>query len=196
MIQKLGKWAIVAAVLVGLGAVALLFVSTAEACGKCGCRGGGSATKTLLAKPQCSKCGFSKASDSCGTACKAATKLKAVGVKFLTAKSLKAKIRSGQPPILINVLPSKAYVASRIKGSISIPYTQVSTLAPKILPDKTAEIVVYCGSYKCGASVTAATALKKLGYTNVSDYKGGMKEWTSKGLPLEGAPVVKKGKGA
>jgi rhodanese-related sulfurtransferase len=45
------------------------------------------------------------------------------------------------------------------------------------LPNKKAEIVIYCGSIKCPASMTLATRLVALGYTNVKHYAGGIAEW-------------------
>jgi len=146
-------------------------------------------TKGSQAKGDCSTCSHSKDGKACGEVCKIAKKVESVGATFLTAAGLNEKIKSGQPPVIINVLPVASYTSSRIKGSINIPYKEVGALAPKVLPDKNAEVVVYCGSYQCGASIQAAKTLKELGYTNVYDYKGGLKEWTERGLPLEGDKV-------
>ena len=144
----------------------------------------------------CGSCPYAKGSAQCALAKAAATKVQAAGVKFWTASDLSARVKSGQPPILINVLSASSYTKSRLKGSINIPYSDIGAIAPRILPDKSAEIVVYCGSYKCGASIKAAQALKKLGYTNVGDYKGGLREWSALGLPLEGSSTKSKGSGA
>lgn len=194
MIQKLGITALVVVGVLGFAAVSgLILQPVAEAGGCGGCSAGKKTLQNLTASTSvksCGKCSFAKGTSQCGQACAAAKKVTAAGVDFLSAKSLTAKIQSGQPPILIDVLPSSSYTASRLKGAINIPYTEIAELAPKVLPDKSAEIVVYCGSYKCGASLKAATALKKLGYTNVGDYKGGLREWTALGLPREGSSVA------
>ncbi|HRU06335.1 MAG TPA: rhodanese-like domain-containing protein [Candidatus Brocadiia bacterium] len=116
----------------------------------------------------------------------AQSKLEAQGIGFVSGGQLSALVRSGQPPIIVDVLPRESYVASHVKGAINIPVAEIKTLAPKVLPDKTATIVVYCGSFKCGASVKAAQALKELGYTNVLDFKGGLAGWTEAKLPLGG----------
>ena len=64
-------------------------------------------------------------------------------------------------------------------------------LAPRLLPDKDAAIVVYCANDPCPNSGIAAHVLGKLGYTNVRDYEGGKQDWRDAGLPLEqGAPVA------
>jgi len=56
----------------------------------------------------------------------------------------------------------------------------------RLLPDKEQPIVVYCAKYECQASPTAARKLLRMGYTDVSDYAGGLKEWTDSGYPLQG----------
>jgi len=114
----------------------------------------------------------------------AKARVEAAGVGFLTAQELSAKMKSKTPPIVVDVLSPKSFAASHIEGAINIPTSDMARTAPKLLPEKNAEIVVYCGSYRCGASLKAAVTLKALGYTNIHDYKGGLKEWTEMGLPL------------
>jgi len=47
--------------------------------------------------------------------------------------------------IVVNVLPRAAWEGSRIVGSISLPVAEIEKRAPKVLPDRNQEIVVYCG---------------------------------------------------
>ena len=122
----------------------------------------------------------------------AAAKVRAAGVGFLTAQALMQKIKSGHPPIIVDVLGASSYNAKHLKGAISIPYNKVEELAPQVLPDKNAEIVVYCAGYLCGASLTAAKSFKGLGYTNVHDFKGGLQEWAAHKLPFEGTDAATK----
>ena len=50
------------------------------------------------------------------------------------------------------------------------------------IPDKEAEIILYCGGgYR---SALAADNLQKMGYTNVSSMDGGFKGWRDAGHPL------------
>ncbi len=51
---------------------------------------------------------------------------------------------------------------------------------------RTEEIVVYCTSPECHASIALYWALVDADYTNVSRYAGGLTEWESAGLALEG----------
>ena len=61
---------------------------------------------------------------------------------------------------------------------------QVDALAPTLLPDKGAAIVVYCASDTCKNSDIATRRLAELGYTRVSAYVGGKKDWVDAGLPV------------
>jgi rhodanese-related sulfurtransferase len=54
------------------------------------------------------------------------------------------------------------------------------------LPDRNAEVVVYCASSTCDSSVIVGERLIELGYRDVSHYVGGKRDWVEAGLPLEG----------
>jgi rhodanese-related sulfurtransferase len=66
-----------------------------------------------------------------------------------------------------------------------MPPDKVTELAPALVPDKHAEIVVYCASPTRHASENAARDLAALGYTNVRDYAEGKQDWIDAGLPVE-----------
>lgn len=121
----------------------------------------------------------------------AAEKLQKEGLGFISARELSERIAAGKAPIIVDVLDAKSYGETHVKGAINIPYVDVAKLAATALPDKKAEVVVYCGSYTCGASTASGKALKEMGYVNVRDYKGGIKEWTEKGLPVEGSTTTR-----
>ena len=52
-----------------------------------------------------------------------------------------------------------------------------------VIPDHTAEIVLYCGGGF--RSALAADNLQKMGYTNVVSMDGGWRGWTDAGLPVD-----------
>ncbi|MBV8773112.1 MAG: rhodanese-like domain-containing protein [Deltaproteobacteria bacterium] len=52
----------------------------------------------------------------------------------------------GGSPIILDVLPREAYISAHIPGAISLPLAEVSSRAPEVIPDREAEIVVYCAS--------------------------------------------------
>ena len=117
--------------------------------------------------------------------------VRASGINVMTATELKEALASETPPVVVDALSAESYAATHIKGSISLPLDQIQAMAAQQLPDKSARIVVYCASFHCGASTSAATALKKLGYTNVYDFKGGLKQWRELGWPVEGSHADK-----
>lgn len=87
---------------------------------------------------------------------------------------------------LIDVLPKESYEKEHIKGATSIPLDQIETEALKTLK-KNQTIVVYCASFDCQASTKAAEQLQKLGFKHILDYKGGLRDYKEKDLPLEGS---------
>jgi hypothetical protein len=54
--------------------------------------------------------------------------------------------RLGEPGLrLVNVLPREEFDQARIPGSISLPVTDLESKAAQVLPDRSGEVVVYCG---------------------------------------------------
>ncbi len=88
---------------------------------------------------------------------------------------------------LVDALGEKSFERSRIKGSVNIPYETVDQNASKLLPNKDADIVVYCMNTKCHASDKVADDLAKIGYKHVSIYREGLQDWVTAGLPAEGS---------
>lgn len=92
---------------------------------------------------------------------------------------------------LVEALPEKYWREGRLPGARHLPHDQVRRLAPGVLPDRGAEIVVYCASATCQNSHIAARVLEQMGYTNVAVYAGGKQDWQEAGLPVErGEPVA------
>ncbi len=66
--------------------------------------------------------------------------------KTISRDELKEKIDHGDKFLLIETLPATAYHHAHLLGAINLPPDQVTQLAPKLMPDQSAEIVVYCAS--------------------------------------------------
>jgi rhodanese-related sulfurtransferase len=109
----------------------------------------------------------------------------AVAVKEITREGLKAKLDRGEEVVLIETLGPRYYEDAHLPGAINIPHTEVDALAPEMLPDKSAEVVVYCSNRACQYSPQAARRLAALGYENVYDYEEGKQDWIEAGLPTE-----------
>jgi rhodanese-related sulfurtransferase len=57
---------------------------------------------------------------------------------------LRAKIDRGDPFVLLEVLAPQYYRHSHLPGALNLPPGKVAEMAPTLLPDKNAEIVLYC----------------------------------------------------
>lgn len=105
--------------------------------------------------------------------------------KSLTRGELQARLAANPGLTLLEALPEKYYAEKHLPGALHFPHDQARALAPATLPDKAAEIVVYCASSACQNSHIAARTLESLGYRDVAVYAGGKQDWTEAGLPLE-----------
>ena len=64
----------------------------------------------------------------------------------ISRDELKTKIDRGEKFLLVETLPATAYHHAHLPGAINLPPDQIKQLAPTLLPDKAADIVVYCAS--------------------------------------------------
>ena len=67
-------------------------------------------------------------------------------VKTISRAELREKIDRGDSFVLLETLPNIAYQHAHLPGAINMPPEQVKALAARLLPDKYADIVVYCAS--------------------------------------------------
>jgi rhodanese-related sulfurtransferase len=67
-------------------------------------------------------------------------------LKTISRDELKQKIDRKDKFLLFETLPAATYHHAHLPGAINMPPDKVSELAPALVPDKHAEIVVYCAS--------------------------------------------------
>ena len=67
-------------------------------------------------------------------------------VETISRDDLKSKIDRRDLFILVETLPETAYHHVHLPGAINLPPDKVTEDAAKLLPDKNADIVVYCAS--------------------------------------------------
>jgi 3-mercaptopyruvate sulfurtransferase SseA len=101
---------------------------------------------------------------------------------LITIEELKKKLDRKEDIKLVFTLGEFYYNAMHIPGSIHFdsPEKAIGQI------EKTDEIVVYCGSVGCPASIMAYQVLTKAGFTNVRRFAGGLEEWQKAGYELEG----------
>ncbi len=76
--------------------------------------------------------------------------------------------------IILDVRTDEEYNEGHIPNAILIPNYEIDKRAGEELPDKDALILVYCRTGR--RSKAAASALSKMGYTNVKEF-GGIESW-------------------
>lgn len=92
----------------------------------------------------------------------------------MTAQEAKARIDSGDELIILDVRTPEEYAQGHIPDAVLLPVSNIAKDAPAQLPDKNAEILVYCRSGN--RSRQAAQQLVTMGYTGIFDF-GGIIDW-------------------
>jgi rhodanese-related sulfurtransferase len=110
--------------------------------------------------------------------------------KLINRIELQQRLASANPPVLVEALPEKYYREGHLPGALHLPHTDVAALADRVLPDKSAPVVVYCASATCQNSHIEAKLLEQRGYADVSVYAGGKQDWSEAGLAFERETVA------
>jgi rhodanese-related sulfurtransferase len=93
------------------------------------------------------------------------------------------KMEAKEPFHLVDVREDNEYEAGHIQGAIHVGKGVLERDIEKRIPDKDAEIVLYCGGgYR---SALAADTLQKMGYRNVVSMDGGWRSWKENEFPVE-----------
>ena len=92
----------------------------------------------------------------------------------ITAEDAKKIMDSGEKFILLDTREQEEFDDEHIPGAILIPYTEITSKAEKMIPDKSQLILVYCRSGR--RSKIASESLAMLGYINVKEF-GGIIDW-------------------
>ena len=67
-------------------------------------------------------------------------------MRTISREELKRKMDGGESFTLVETLQPVAYQHEHLPGAVNLPPDRVRELAPNLLPDKGAEIIVYCSS--------------------------------------------------
>ena len=100
-----------------------------------------------------------------------------------TIQEVKAKLEKGERFELVDVREDNEYAKDRATGARHIGRGVLERDIETLIPDKTTDIVLYCGGgYR---SALAAESLAQMGYTNVKSMAGGIRAWKDAGYPVE-----------
>lgn len=104
-------------------------------------------------------------------------------VTVVNDKQVQEIVKNGA--VLIDARSADDFKAGHIKGAHNLTAKTITEESlSKITSGKDQTLVFYCGSPSCPASMYAAEAAAKLGYTSLFKYKGGIEDWTAKKHPV------------
>jgi len=105
--------------------------------------------------------------------------LQIVGYNYVL-KAIGDGTRKNAKSIILDARPMKKYQMSHIPSSLALPDTKFDNFYPTLKLDKSKEVIVYCGGFKCVKSPKLAVMLMKKGFKDVKVYAAGMPNWKSK----------------
>jgi len=100
----------------------------------------------------------------------------------VTPQQVKADLDAGKEIILLDVRDSEEYKAGHLPKAVNISRGLLEFKVGKMLPDKNADIVLYCRTDARAALATAV--LQEMGYKNAKNMAGAFKAWGTAGLPI------------
>jgi rhodanese-related sulfurtransferase len=151
--------------------------------------------------PALAKDKFEAEVDKEKTAVKLVREVQRGGYDVLTVDELKQWMDSDKAMVIVDTMPLDAsYKKQHVPGAVQFlfPIPDMDTWDTKetdgktaddyaalLGPDKDRPIVVYCGFVKCTRSHNGAVWARKLGYTNVYRFSGGIYAWRGAGFAIE-----------
>lgn len=102
----------------------------------------------------------------------------------ISVDELNSRLHAASPPVVAEILGPQYFEAGHLPGAINLPLEGFGENALRSLPNKSADIVVYCASATCQNSDIAARKLQSLGYQNVRLFRGGKAAWKDAGHAL------------
>ena len=103
-------------------------------------------------------------------------------IREVSIDDVKAKLDRGEPFLLVDVREESEYGKDHLPGAVHMGKGIIERDIEERVPELDTELVLYCGGgYR---SALAADNLQKMGYTHVISMDGGIRDWRTKGFPL------------
>lgn len=103
-------------------------------------------------------------------------------IKECTIDQVKGKLDRGDAFEFLDVREDNEYAQDHARGARHCGRGILERDIETVIPNKQAEIVLYCGGgYR---SALAAASLSQMGYSNVTSMIGGIKAWRDAGCPM------------
>ena len=104
-------------------------------------------------------------------------------VRECTAADVRQRLDRGDRFHFVDVREDSEFAVNHAAGTRHIGRGILERDVENLIPDKGADIVLYCGGgYR---SALAADSLQRMGYTNVVSMDGGMRAWREAGYAIE-----------
>jgi rhodanese-related sulfurtransferase len=103
-------------------------------------------------------------------------------VREVSVEETRSKLEKGGAK-LIDVREDREWAAGHARGARHLGKGVIERDIERQIPDKGAEIILYCGGGF--RSALTADALQRMGYTNVASMAGGWRAWQENGGPVE-----------
>ena len=104
-------------------------------------------------------------------------------IRETTPEDVRRRQEAGDRFHLLDVREDHEWAQGHAGGAVHLSKGIIERDIEKTVPDRDAEIVLYCGGGF--RSALAAENLARMGYTNVWSMDGGWRGWTAKALPTE-----------
>ena len=103
-------------------------------------------------------------------------------IREVTVHEATGRLAAGEGVRLIDIREDHEWDAGHAAGAEHLGKGIIERDIEEAVPDKNAEIILYCGGgYR---SALSADALQRMGYTNVFSMAGGWRAWKEAGLPV------------
>jgi rhodanese-related sulfurtransferase len=103
-------------------------------------------------------------------------------VREISVDETRARVEGGKAK-LIDVREESEWATAHARGAEHLGKGVIERDIEKKIPDKSAEIILYCGGGF--RSALSADAIQRMGYTNVRSMAGGWRAWEQSGGAVE-----------
>jgi rhodanese-related sulfurtransferase len=103
-------------------------------------------------------------------------------VKEVTVTETQARLAANPKAVLVDVREDAEWQAGHAVPSIHIGKGVIERDVESRIPDKSTEVILYCGGGF--RSALAGDAMQTMGYTNVTSMAGGWRAWNAANLPV------------
>src|SRR5713226_317807 len=104
------------------------------------------------------------------------------GIESISADQLLARLKAGEPLVMVDVRPAEEYQAAHVAGAVSIPLEELKRRLRELPRDR--EIVAYCRGPYCAFAPEAVRTLRAHGYA-ARYLTDGLPEWADAGNGVE-----------